>query len=106
MKNFLTSDERASLKAQHRREHDGRIRDRIKSVLLSDDGWTQPMIAKALLIDDQTVGNYLRDYKESGKLKHESGGSTGGNTAPEGKKHWNFFEKNPHIHNYENIGFV
>ena len=53
MKNFLTAEERIKLKAQHRREHDGRIRDRIKAVLLSDDGWTQPIIAKALFLDDQ-----------------------------------------------------
>lgn len=57
MKKFLTSEERASLKGQHRREHDGRIRDRIKAILLSDDGWAYPRIAKALFLDDQTVGH-------------------------------------------------
>src|SRR5258707_12689257 len=100
MKNFLTSEERANLKAQHRRVYDGRIRDRIKAVLLSDDGWTQPMIAKALLLDDQTVGNYLKDYKESGKLKHESGGSTGEITAHESKKIEIYLEKNLYMQNH------
>ena len=74
---ILTESERATLKSQHRKEHDGRVRDRIKAVLLADDGWTHIMIAKALLLDDQTVGNYIKDYRDSGKLKHESGGSTG-----------------------------
>ena len=32
----LSDDERESLKAQHRLERDGRIRDRIKAVLLRD----------------------------------------------------------------------
>lgn len=73
----MRPEERASLKGQHRRERDKRICDRIKAVLLSDDGWTQPMIAKALLLDDQTVGNYIKDYRESGKLKHENGGVSG-----------------------------
>ena len=32
--NFLTETERQQLKLQHRRERDGRIRDRIKAILL------------------------------------------------------------------------
>jgi transposase len=86
MKKFLTPEQRSILKIQHRREHDGRIRDRIKAVLLTDDGWTQPMISKALFLDDQTIGNYIKDYKESGKLKHESGGSSGKLTKKEAKE--------------------
>lgn len=77
MLKILTESERSDLKKQHRKEHDGRVRDRIKAVLLADDGWTHVMIAKALLLDDQTVGNYIKDYQGYGKLKHESGGSAG-----------------------------
>ena len=86
MKKFLTPEQRSLLKIQHRREHDGRIRDRIKAVLLTDDGWTQPMISKALFLDDHTIGNYIKDYKESGKLKHASGGSPGKLTRKEAKE--------------------
>lgn len=32
--NFLTDQERAQLKSQHKQERDGRIRDRIKAILL------------------------------------------------------------------------
>src|SRR5258708_28412053 len=106
MKNFLTSEERANLKAQQRRVYDGRIRDRIKAVLLSDDGWTQHMIAKALLLDDQTVGNYLKDYKESGKLKHESGGSTGKLTAHEAKELEIYLETTLYMHIHEICAYV
>lgn len=35
---FLTDDERTQLKIQHKRERDGRVRDRIKAVLLHDKG--------------------------------------------------------------------
>jgi Transposase and inactivated derivatives len=86
MNKFLTEEERTALKAQHRRERDKRVSDRLKAILLADDGWTQPLIAKALLLDDQTIGSYVKDYKESGKLKHESGGSTGKLTAHEAKE--------------------
>jgi len=106
MKNFLTSEERSKLKAQHRFERDRRICDRIKAVLLSDDGWTQPMIAKALLVDDQTVGNYLKDYKESGKLKHESGGSAGKLTIHEAKELEIYLETTLYLHIHEICAYV
>lgn len=72
---FLTDQERADLRIQHKRERDKRIADRIKAVLLYDDGWTSSQIAKALLISDQAVREHIEDYKKSNKLKPEGGGS-------------------------------
>jgi hypothetical protein len=43
---FLSDNERAQLKAQHKRERDKRICDRIKAVLLCDKGWSVPAIAE------------------------------------------------------------
>jgi transposase len=83
---YLSPHQRAELKVQHRLERDRRVCDRIKAVLLSDDGWTYQMIATALLLDDQTVGNYVKDYRDSKKLKHESGGSSGKLTKKEGQE--------------------
>lgn len=72
---FLTDQERTQLKAQHKRERDKRICDRIKAVLLSDEGWTPQQIAKVLLISDQAVREHVQEYETSNKLKPESGGS-------------------------------
>lgn len=72
---FLDDHERAELKYQHKHERDGRIRDRIKAVLLTDKGWSPQQIAEALLISDQAVRNHLDDYRVSRKLKPASGGS-------------------------------
>jgi DNA-binding NarL/FixJ family response regulator len=72
---FLSDEERAQLKLQHKIERDGRIRDRIKAVLLYDKGWRPKQIAEALLISENTIRNYVDDYKASKKLKPESGGS-------------------------------
>ena len=72
---FLNDDERARLKIQHKRERDGRIRDRIKAVLLHDKGWSPRQIAEALLISDEAVRDHIEDYKTSKKLSPESGGS-------------------------------
>lgn len=73
--NFLDDAERARLKIAHKIERDGRIRDRIKAVLLYDNGWTPKKIAEALLISDEAVRNHIEDYKTSQKLRSESGGS-------------------------------
>jgi predicted ArsR family transcriptional regulator len=66
--NFLTDQERAQLKSQHKQERDGRVRDRIKAILLYDEGWTSQQIAKVLLISDQAVRNHVDEYKASNKL--------------------------------------
>lgn len=74
--NFLTDETQAQLRVQHKRERDGRIRDRIKAVLLYDKGWSIPAIAEALLISEDAIREHIAEYRESKKLKPESGGST------------------------------
>lgn len=73
--NFLSDEERAQLRLQHKIERDGRIRDRIKAVLLYDKGWSIKQIAEALLISEDTIRNHVEEYKNLKKLKPESGGS-------------------------------
>jgi transposase len=72
---FLSEQEKALLKAQHKKERDKRICDRIKAILLYDDGWSPKDIAKVLLITDEAVRNHINEYLDSQKLKPESGGS-------------------------------
>lgn len=72
---FLSAQQEQELRALHRKERDGRIRDRLKAVLLANRGWTYLMISEALMIDDQTVSQHISEYKETGKLKPENGGS-------------------------------
>ncbi|HSX14285.1 MAG TPA: IS630 family transposase [Chlamydiales bacterium] len=73
--NFLNDHERVQLKLQHKQERDGRVRDRIKAVLLHDKGWSPQQIAEALLISDQAVRNHIENYTLCRKLKPENGGS-------------------------------
>lgn len=72
---MLSDKERNQLKTQHKQERDGRVRDRIKAVLLHDKGWSPQQIAEALLISDQAVRNHLNEYETTNKLKPSSGGS-------------------------------
>ena len=59
MMQLLSSIERTQLLSQHKLERDGRIRDKIKVILLTDDGWSVEQIAKALFIRPSTVKQML-----------------------------------------------
>ena len=72
---FLNDAERIQLIAQHRRERDKRICDRIKAVLLFDKGWSIAEIAAALLLSEDAIRGQIAEYRESNKLKPENGGS-------------------------------
>ena len=74
---FLSPEVRAALLSQHKRERDGRIKDRLKAVILRDDDWSLRAIAEALLISEEGVRQHLLDYAHTGKLKPENGGSEG-----------------------------
>jgi transposase len=72
---FLSDAEWAQLTAQHKRERDKRICDRIKAVLLFDKGWSIAVIAEALLLSEDAIRDHITEYRESKKLKPENGGS-------------------------------
>lgn len=72
---FLSDAEKAHLIAQHKRERDKRICDRIKAVLLFDKGWSIAAITEALLLSDDAIRKHIEEYRESKKLKPENGGS-------------------------------
>ena len=75
MKMTLTFNEKQKLLAQHSTTRDGRVRDRIKSVIHASNGWSPEEIADALLLHESTVRQHLNDYNDSKKLKPENGGS-------------------------------
>ena len=73
----LSPAQKKTLETQHRVERDGRVRDRIKAVLLKSEGWTNEAIGQALRIHPETVAQHLRDWMQIEKLKPENGGSQG-----------------------------
>lgn len=74
---ILTREVRQALLQQHRQERDKRVADRLKAVLLYDDGWSCKSIAEALLLSEEGIRGHLQEYRDSGKLKPENGGSSG-----------------------------
>ena len=64
--------EKENLKSQHKNERDKRVCDRIKAVLLYDEGWSYSQIAHILLLNDETVRKHIQDFQLKRKLKPEN----------------------------------
>jgi len=75
MKLLLSEEQKKDLELHHRYEGDRRVADRIKAVLLKQEGWTNKAIAQALRIHEETVREHLTDWTSDEKLKPENGGS-------------------------------
>ena len=71
----LTAEQKIDLEALHDTSRDGRIRDRIKAVLLRSEGWSTAMIAQALRLHETTITRHIDDYISKNKLAPENGGS-------------------------------
>jgi transposase len=80
MKNFLTAQEISILEEAH---HSCRLRksaDRIKTILLLDEGYSYEKIAHILRLDDGTIRRYFKEFKTEGidgLLEYHYHGSTG-----------------------------
>lgn len=66
---------RRRLIKQHKSERDKRICDRIKAVLMVDNGYSYTEIAAVLLVDDETIRRHVEDYLKEDKLSPNNGGS-------------------------------
>ena len=75
MKLDLTDEQIISLMVEHGTTRDGRIRDRLKAVIHTSNGWSPKEISEALLIHETTVRQHIKDFQLSCKLKPENGGS-------------------------------
>lgn len=64
--NFLTRAERSMLRSEHRLERDGQKKDRLKFILLADQGWSEEQIAAVLLLEARTLKRYWQEYGTQG----------------------------------------
>lgn len=62
----LTKSEIARLRIEHRRCKDKRLAYRINAIVLLAQGWTYSQVAEALLIDEDTLKNYVWKYNMGG----------------------------------------
>jgi transposase len=71
----LTFQEKLALESRHKKCSDKRECDRIKAILLSDEGWSSIMIAQALRKHQTSIIRHLNDYISHQKTASENGGS-------------------------------
>jgi len=58
----ITEEEKTRLKHLHRIVKDGRNRDKIKTILMLNDGYKSEEISRVLLIDSDTVTNWKKSF--------------------------------------------
>jgi len=80
MKNFNLSDGQVSeLRRRHRTTHEKRHAYRINAVILLGTGWTLADVSEALLLDEETLRNWLARYQTGGVdalcVDHYTGGT-------------------------------
>lgn len=68
MKDFLTPEQRSELLHELKVERHAKYSDRIKVILLLDQGKTYQSIAEYLFLDEGTIRNYRKRYVEGGIL--------------------------------------
>ena len=61
---FLPHDQRSHLMALQRQERDVKINDRIKTILLLDDGLSYEEVARVLFLSKETIIRYEKTYLE------------------------------------------
>ena len=106
MKVTLTDAQKQQLKIQHDSARDGRVRDRIKAVIHSSNGWTAKEIADALLVHETTVVRHINDYLHSEKLKPENGGSQSKLSSSQTMQLIEHLAENTYFHTHQIIAYV
>ena len=62
----LTEKEEIELRVAHRKTKNKKSAYRINALLLLSEGWTYVQVAKALLLDEETLRNYVKRYQAGG----------------------------------------
>lgn len=65
MKVELTTEQKVALESLQRQSRDHHVRDRIRCVLLSSEGWSTAMIAQSQRIHETTVLRHISDYRDA-----------------------------------------
>ncbi|WP_089139009.1 IS630 family transposase [Vibrio rumoiensis] len=106
MKIELSNQKKKQLERMHDSARDGRVRDRIKAVLLASEGWSNSMISQALRIHETTVTRHINDYLQSEKLMPENGGSQSKLNAAETMSLIEHLTEHTYFHTHQIVDYV
>lgn len=65
----LSEEDRVLIRKLHRSERDKKNADRLKIILLLDKGYSQREIASVLLLDEDTIGRWVKNFESSSSLE-------------------------------------
>jgi transposase len=102
----LTKEKKAELECRHDKARDGRVRDRIKVILLRSENWSTTMIAQALRLHETTILRHIKDYLTKEKLKPNNGGSKSHLSTPDTKKIIHHLSDKTYRYSYEIIEYI
>lgn len=94
----LTNSEIDKLRAAHRVEGEGRVRDRIKAVLMYDKGYKLEEIGAVLILSHEGIRKHLLDYHQKEKLAPENGGSYSKMSAQQEEELTKHLEDNNYVY--------
>ncbi|WP_413283639.1 IS630 family transposase [Vibrio sp. MA40-2] len=106
MKIELSNQKKKQLERMHDSARDGRVRNRIKAVLLASEDWSVSMISQALRIHQTTVTRHLNDYLQSEKLAPENGGSQSKLNAAETMSLIEHLTEHTYFHTHQIVEYV
>jgi transposase len=66
MATFLSAAQVYDLRIRHKKSREKRVCDKIKAILMLDDGYPYEVIAKVLLLDDSTIRRWHERFQEDG----------------------------------------
>ena len=93
----LTKEQKRALELAHAQERDKLVSDRIKAVLLRDEGWTIRQIAQALRLHEDTISRHIQDYLVKEKLSPNYRGSSEKLTDEQSEKLIAHLEENTYL---------
>lgn len=102
---YLTEEEKTRLESWHAKERDGRLRDRLKAILLYSEGWSPEQISQALRIHQSSIYRYVDDYL-SGKVHTDYQGSHGLLSKAQTQELIMHLETNLYHHNHQIVMYI
>ena len=76
MKSYqLSPSEKHKLELLHRQTQDGRVKDRLKAILLYDKGRSLSELSEILYKSERTIRRHIEDYHRNKKIRPDNGGS-------------------------------
>ena len=102
----LAKKEKEKLELRHKKCRNVRELDRIKAILLCDEGWSSLMISQALRKHETSINRHLNEYLSIQKLTLKSGGSEGYLNADQTQQLVQHLCEKTYLHQHQIVAYI